>query len=148
LKIKFYVTLDPKLSRDAVNFLGDIRKKGLEDLVVNIGEIPQQELLEYYRMADVFFFPSKSETFGNPLIEAMAFGLPILVPDLGYAHAVCEDAGIYYRSDDVDAALKKIELILHDPALQQACSSRCRKQLGKFPQVKEWTENLMGLLQA
>lgn len=35
------------------------------------------ELADYYRAADVFVFPSKTDTFGIVLIEALACGLPI-----------------------------------------------------------------------
>jgi len=36
-----------------------------------------KDLAEYYRMADVFVFPSKWETFGIVMIEAMACGTPV-----------------------------------------------------------------------
>lgn len=40
------------------------------------------ELAEYYRSADVFVFPSRTDTFGIVLIEAMASGLPIAAYDV------------------------------------------------------------------
>lgn len=39
------------------------------------------ELAEYYRMADVFVFPSRWETFGIVMIEAMACGTPVAAYD-------------------------------------------------------------------
>lgn len=44
---------------------------------VFVGSKQGQELAEHYRAADVFIFPSKTDTFGIVLIEALASGLPI-----------------------------------------------------------------------
>ena len=42
-----------------------------------LGVLDQQELAEVYASADVFVFPSKTDTFGLVLLEAMACGLPV-----------------------------------------------------------------------
>jgi glycosyltransferase involved in cell wall biosynthesis len=41
------------------------------------GVFPQHELARYYAAADVFVFPSKTDTFGLVLLEALACGLPV-----------------------------------------------------------------------
>jgi len=46
--------------------------------VVFAGMRRDEELARYYASADWFIFPSKTETFGNVLLEAMASGLPSL----------------------------------------------------------------------
>lgn len=42
-----------------------------------LGAFPQEELPPFYRAADVFVFPSKTDTFGLVLLEAMACGSPV-----------------------------------------------------------------------
>ncbi len=42
-----------------------------------IGVVSQHELAELYSRADVFVFPSKTDTFGLVMVEAMACGLPV-----------------------------------------------------------------------
>ena len=42
-----------------------------------VGYVKQADLHIWYNKADVFVFPSKSETLGNVIMEAMACGLPI-----------------------------------------------------------------------
>ena len=46
-------------------------------LVQFLGAKDQSQLPEYYNSADVFVFPSKTDTFGLVLLEAMACGLPV-----------------------------------------------------------------------
>lgn len=42
-----------------------------------VGKKSKEDLAQYYKSADVFVFPSKTDTFGIVLIEAMACGLPV-----------------------------------------------------------------------
>ncbi len=42
-----------------------------------VGKKSNKELADYYRASDVFIFPSKTDTFGIVLIEALACGLPV-----------------------------------------------------------------------
>jgi 1,2-diacylglycerol 3-alpha-glucosyltransferase/glucuronosyltransferase len=42
-----------------------------------LGVLDQHELAQVYASADVFVFPSKTDTFGLVLLEAMACGLPV-----------------------------------------------------------------------
>ena len=51
--------------------------KKLYDDVDFVGKKTGKELANYYRKADVFVFPSKSDTFGVVIIEALASGLPV-----------------------------------------------------------------------
>ena len=41
------------------------------------GKKTREELADYYRSSDIFVFPSKTDTFGIVLIEALACGLPV-----------------------------------------------------------------------
>ena len=42
-----------------------------------LGAVPHEELAPFYRSADAFVFPSRTDTFGLVLLEAMACGLPV-----------------------------------------------------------------------
>lgn len=52
------------------------------------GSIPHEKLLSMYKSSIGLLFPSVIETLGLPLLEAAAFGLPIIAADLDYAREV------------------------------------------------------------
>lgn len=60
----------------------EIRRREIPGVYV-AGLLDGRELSEAYASADIFAFPSATETFGNSLLEAMASGLPSLVAAAG-----------------------------------------------------------------
>jgi glycosyltransferase involved in cell wall biosynthesis len=49
--------------------------------ILFMGPAPEQKIVEIYNSFDVFFFPSKDEGFGLPILEATACGIPCFVYD-------------------------------------------------------------------
>ncbi len=146
-KIKFYITVDKSQSNiKARNFLKKISKSNLDDIIHNLGEIPNDELSLYYGAAKCFFFPSTSETFGNPLVEAMAFGLPIIVPDLNYAKDVCKGAGIYYEVNKIDDAFDKIMALFEDQSIQENFSRQSHLRFKNFSTTDQWIDEVFSLV--
>jgi glycosyltransferase involved in cell wall biosynthesis len=54
---------------------------GITDDIVFVGGVPLAETVFFYRAADVFVYPSFNETFGLPILEAMACGCPVVTSD-------------------------------------------------------------------
>ena len=63
---------------------------GISGDVVFVGGVPLEETVNFYRAADAFVYPSLNETFGLPLLEAMACGCPVVTSDTS---AMPETAG-------------------------------------------------------
>jgi glycosyltransferase involved in cell wall biosynthesis len=63
---------------------------GISGDVVFVGGVPLEETVNFYRAADAFAYPSLNETFGLPLLEAMACGCPVVTSDTS---AMPETAG-------------------------------------------------------
>jgi glycosyltransferase involved in cell wall biosynthesis len=63
---------------------------GISEDVVWVGGVPLEETVRFYRCADVFVYPSFNETFGLPILEAMATGCPVVTSDTS---AMPETAG-------------------------------------------------------
>jgi glycosyltransferase involved in cell wall biosynthesis len=57
--------------------------------------VPRSEMSAWYRAADVFTLPSKTESFGLTYLEALACGLPAVAPDDAVRREVIGEAGIY-----------------------------------------------------
>jgi glycosyltransferase involved in cell wall biosynthesis len=63
---------------------------GISEDVVFVGGVPLDETVRFYQAADVFVYPSLNETFGLPILEAMACGCPVVTSDTS---AMPETAG-------------------------------------------------------
>ena len=63
---------------------------GISGDVVFVGGVPLEETVSFYRAADVLAYPSLSETFGLPILEAMACGCPVVTSNIS---AMPETAG-------------------------------------------------------
>lgn len=59
-------------------------------LICNLGYLTHENLLQLYGQTGALVFPSISESFGLPLIEASNLGLPIVASELDFVRDVCE----------------------------------------------------------
>jgi glycosyltransferase involved in cell wall biosynthesis len=68
-----------------VQYVGELRSLadslGITEDVVWVGGVPLEETVDFYRCADVFVYPSFNETFGLPILEAMATACPVVTSD-------------------------------------------------------------------
>lgn len=60
-----------------------IQDSPYRDLVRLVGAVPNKQVMDYYKAADVFINPSYSEGFPRVIIEAMACALPVVATDVG-----------------------------------------------------------------
>jgi glycosyltransferase involved in cell wall biosynthesis len=76
-----------------------------------LGVLNQQELAEVYAAADVFVFPSRTDTFGLVLLEAMACGLPVAAyPVTGPVDVIGDSTAGALHEDLRTACLRALEL--------------------------------------
>ena len=65
--------------------------------VVNHGFIPQKEVFALYSKCKATVYPSRNESFGLGLIEAMEAGCDVVGSDLPFIHAICEPSEVFNR---------------------------------------------------
>ncbi len=75
--------------------------KQLLDKVVLTGYISEEELGDYYKKADVFFFPSMYEGFGLPILEAMLGGDYVVSADNSSLPEVCGGHALLCGTEDL-----------------------------------------------
>jgi glycosyltransferase involved in cell wall biosynthesis len=71
--------------------------------VICAGSVPYQDVYPLHRTADIFVFPSIWETFGHPLVEAMAAGTPTAASNIGVCQEICGGAAWYFDPRDPKA---------------------------------------------
>jgi phosphatidylinositol alpha 1,6-mannosyltransferase len=98
----------------------EIRRREIAGVHVT-GLLQGHELSAAYASADVFTFPSPTETFGNSLLEAMGSGLPSLVAASGGVLEFSEHGRNAWlvAPDSAEAIEEGLERLLADPALRR-----------------------------
>ncbi|MCH8213381.1 MAG: glycosyltransferase [Proteobacteria bacterium] len=91
-----------------------VRRDGLEGCVEFLGYVPPEDLVDLYRRCAVFVFPSSVETFGNPLVEAMACGAPIASSNTAAMPEVLGDAAAYFDPADIKDMAGVLDGLLND----------------------------------
>ena len=89
-----------------------ISAKHLENQVRMLGFVPTKDLPSLYANALAFVFPSLSEGFGLPIIEAMSSGIPVIASDIPIFREVADDAAVLVDPRDPAAWAKALESLL------------------------------------
>lgn len=92
------------------------RKLDLGERVIFTGSIPHSEVPHYAAAADLFVFPSVTETQGLVLVEAMAAGTPVVaVEALGSVDVLAEGGGLLVPAQEEAFADAVLELMADEP---------------------------------
>lgn len=101
---------------------GDDRKRiekmiedyNLQENVILTGEISDEEINDYYNLADVFVMPSKGEGFGIVFLEALACGIPVIAgnKDASKEPLLNGELGILIDPDNLEEIKRAIINIL------------------------------------
>lgn len=76
-----------------------------------VGFLSPPEMIQAYSEVDGLLFLSTDESYGFPLVEAMFMGLPVVCPDLPYAHALCSDGAIYFDPLSINSLRTALETL-------------------------------------
>ncbi len=101
-----------------------VKRAGLQDRCFFMGYVQRSELPLVYASADVFVFPSKTETQGLCTIEAMGTGLPVVaIGEMGTRDVMRGDHGGFMVPDDKREFSQAVLRLLDDDRLRASKSA-------------------------
>ena len=81
---------------------------GIAEDVVFVGGVPNEETVNFYRAADLLVYPSFNETFGLPILEAMARACPVVTSNLSSMPEIAGGAAILADPHDPNSIGRSI----------------------------------------
>lgn len=107
-----------------------------------IGFVPDGDLQYFFRGAEAFVFPSLSEGFGLPGIEAQIFGVPVIASSTTSLPEIYGDSAWYFNPLDEDDIAQKINQVLTDEELRNRLRARGKARAKNFSWEKTARETL------
>jgi glycosyltransferase involved in cell wall biosynthesis len=136
-RFRLLTTADPQQesSRTSVTWKEDVEL--LDELVQTgavdvVGPLPHKELLQLYARCHVLVYPTLTESFGFPLVEALAAGLPVVASDIPVNRELARDAALYFDPLNPEQLAARIEEILSREACREELIRRGREQARTF----------------
>jgi glycosyltransferase involved in cell wall biosynthesis len=101
-----------------------LSRPSISECVQLLGDVPYEQVAKVYQGHDIFVFPSLAESYGHPLVEAMASGLPVVAANLAYARELCGDAAMYFDPFSAYDLAQQISRLVADPLLRKKLGQR------------------------
>lgn len=109
------------------------KSRGLDQSVACTGYVPSTDMVYFYKLAQVFTFPSKTETQGLVTVEAMLSGLPVVaIGELGTVDVMQGDHGGFMVKDNVDEFSERVVELLENSQLRKQKADEAEKWAQKW----------------
>ncbi|HUW24320.1 MAG TPA: glycosyltransferase family 1 protein [Patescibacteria group bacterium] len=120
-----------------------IQEVRAENEVNLVGFVPEEELTVLLRGTQVFVFPSLSEGFGLPGLEAMAQGTPVVASKIPVFQEIYKEAAVYFNPLDSGDMADKIKLVISDKNLQEKMKKQGSELVKGYSWEKMASETLL-----
>ena len=109
-----------------------IKERNLTKFVEAKGYLSSGELVTLFEKASAYVFPSLSEGFGIPGLNAMAVGLPVVASDIPVLKEVYGDAALYFNPHEAQDIAAKITKVITDKKTKSDLIKQGREQVKKY----------------
>ena len=110
----------------------EVSRRGLQNRVVMPGELSDGDRQWLYEECDAFLFPSLTEGFGFPVLEAMQCGKPVFMSRKTSLPEIAGDCGYFFESYDAPAMTATYRQGMEHWAADPTLPSRCRRHAESF----------------
>lgn len=123
-------------------YLLNLGKSELFERFVFTGYIPRDDIPSVYAQANIFLYPSLRESFGLPILEAMACGVPVITSNVAALPEVGGDAVVLVDPTQPQSIAAAIHSLYHDEALRKQKIAAGYKNFPNF----NWTDSAYRML--
>lgn len=107
------------------------QEAGITDIIFT-GFVSEGELKWLYQNCEAYIFPSLSEGFGLPALEAMMHGAPVVSSNATCLPEVYGDAAHYFDPRNIDDMSQKINEVLTNPTLRNSLIKKGQRQAATY----------------
>ena len=126
------IALLERLSTDMPIVLAGAAERSVNGNLMSVGRVSEGELRALYASAQALLFPSLTEGFGLPALEAMALGTPVVSSTGGALPETCGKAALFADPMDVDQWDAAIQRLNASPQLWDELSAAGRKHSANY----------------
>lgn len=119
-----------------------IKELNLKKEVLLVGSVPGDDLVKFYNAADLVVLPSLYESFGMPILEAMACGTPVITSHIYAMPEIAGDAAILVNPYNVDEIADAMYEVLTNDGLKDELIRKGLERAKKFTWEKCAKETL------
>ncbi|MFA6888680.1 MAG: glycosyltransferase [Candidatus Woesearchaeota archaeon] len=109
-----------------------IKESNLENDILFLDYIPEEDLPYFYYLAEALLFPSLYEGFGLPILEAMAYGCPVITSNISSMPEIAGDAALFIDPLNINEITKAMETIVQDKKLREKLIKKGYERVTKF----------------
>jgi glycosyltransferase involved in cell wall biosynthesis len=119
----------------------------LEETIVFLGTVYERKKEAAFLEADVFVLPSYSEGMPQSLLEAMAYGLPVVVSNVGgIPEVVCDgQEGLMIKPGDIDGLCRALKQLIESVECRQRMGAAARHRMATHHTVELYLRQLQEL---
>lgn len=142
----YYKLINPKSrlflagSYEGCEIYSDYLKKLIQDLNLKdvhlLGKISFNDLISYYKLADIFICMSEHEGFCVPILESMYFEVPIIAYKSTAIPFTLENTGILVKEKNYCEIAEMVNVLIEDEELRSTLVKKQKDRLDSFKREK------------